>query len=111
MRSNTFFQVIGNDRLFFGHAMYSQELVSFSGALLNNIVDTIAQESSQSARGKLALEACNCIASYFKVNNEISSVCSKLMETAKSCLGADDRYLRSTIHFVHKQSPVSVGGD
>ncbi|PWA96207.1 replication protein A 70 kDa DNA-binding subunit B [Artemisia annua] len=39
--------VIGNDRLFFGHAIYSQELVSFSGALLNNIVDTIAQESSQ----------------------------------------------------------------
>ncbi|PWA95628.1 hypothetical protein CTI12_AA049240 [Artemisia annua] len=104
-------EVIGNDRLFFGHAMYSQELGSFSGVLLNSIVDTIAQESSQSARGKLALEACNCIASYFKVNHEISSVCSKLMETAKSCLGADDRYLRSTIHFVHKQSPVSVGGD
>ncbi|PWA64095.1 hypothetical protein CTI12_AA346860 [Artemisia annua] len=40
-------EVIGNDRLFFGHAMYSQELGSFSGVLLNNIVDTIAQESSQ----------------------------------------------------------------
>ncbi|GJW76170.1 VPS35 endosomal protein sorting factor-like protein isoform X1, partial [Tanacetum coccineum] len=104
-------EVIGNDRLFFGHEMYSQELGSLSGVILNNIVDTIAQESSQSARGKLALEACNCIASSFEVNHEISSVCAKLMETAKSCLAADDKYLLSTIHFVHKQSPVSVGGD
>nr|GEU91020.1 uncharacterized protein [Tanacetum cinerariifolium] len=104
-------EVIGNDRLFFGHEMYSQELGSLSGVILDNIVDTIAQESSQSARGKLALEACNCIASSFEVNHEISSVSAKLMETAKSCLGADDKYLMSTIHFVHKQSPVSVGGD
>nr|GEU91021.1 uncharacterized protein [Tanacetum cinerariifolium] len=60
-------EVIGNDRLFFGHEMYSQELGSLSGVILDNIVDTIAQESSQSARGKLALEACNCIASSFEV--------------------------------------------
>ncbi|GKF15248.1 hypothetical protein Tco_0056710 [Tanacetum coccineum] len=46
-----------------------------------------------------------------KVNHEISSVCAKLMETAKSCVGADDKYLLSTCHFVYKQSPVSVGGD
>ncbi|GJY61596.1 hypothetical protein Tco_0462253 [Tanacetum coccineum] len=48
---------------------------------------------------------------YDQVNHEISSVCAKLMETAKSCVGADDKYLLSTCHFVHKQSPVSVGGD
>ncbi|GJS35168.1 probable LRR receptor-like serine/threonine-protein kinase [Tanacetum coccineum] len=48
---------------------------------------------------------------YDQVNHEISSVCAKLMETAKSCVGADDKYLLSTCHFVHKQSPVSVWGD
>lgn len=103
-------EVIGNDRLFFGHTTYFQELVSLSSVILQNMVDIIPQETSQATRGKLALEVCNCIATSFKVNQEISSVCSKLMETARSCLGPTDRYLQSTINFVHKQSPVSVGG-
>ncbi|XP_024968287.1 UPF0505 protein-like [Cynara cardunculus var. scolymus] len=101
--------VISNDRLFFGHAMYSQELVSLSSVILHNMVDIIPQEPSQAARGKLALEACNCIASLLKVDQEISSICSKLVETAVSCLGANNKYLQSTINFVHKQSPISVG--
>ncbi|KAI7750313.1 hypothetical protein M8C21_005834 [Ambrosia artemisiifolia] len=104
-------EVIGNDRLFLGDAMYNKELGSLSRVILHNMVDTIAQEPSQVMRGKLALEACNCIASFFKVNHEVSSVCSKLMETAVSCLGGDDKYLQSTINFVHKQSPLSVGGE
>ncbi|XP_076916852.1 uncharacterized protein LOC143576701 isoform X2 [Bidens hawaiensis] len=104
-------EVIANDRLFLGDATYSQELGSLSRVILQNMVDTIAQESSQVTRGKLALEACNCIASFLKVNLEISSVCSKLMETAVSCLGGDDKYLQSTTDFVHKQSPISVGGE
>ncbi|KAK1440085.1 hypothetical protein QVD17_05910 [Tagetes erecta] len=104
-------EVIGNDRLYLGDAMYSQELRSLSGVILHNMVDTIPQESSQVTRGKLALEACNCITTFVKVNDEISSVCSKLMETAVSCLGGDDKYLQSTINFVNKQSPTSVGGE
>ncbi|XP_023737038.1 uncharacterized protein LOC111884963 isoform X1 [Lactuca sativa] len=103
-------EVFGNDSLFFGDARYSQELVSLSTLILHNMVDTIPQESSQATRGKLALEACNCIAMSFNVNQEISSVCSKLVEIARSCLGPADKYLQSTINFVHKQSPVSVGG-
>ncbi|KAL4554184.1 hypothetical protein LXL04_037361 [Taraxacum kok-saghyz] len=103
-------EVIGNDRLFYGHATYSQQLVSLSTIILHNIIDIIPQESSQNTRGKLALEACNCIATSLKVNDEISSVCSKLVETARSCLGPNDKYLQSTINFVHKQSPLSVGG-
>ncbi|KAF5781491.1 putative vacuolar protein sorting-associated protein [Helianthus annuus] len=104
-------EVFGNDLLFHGDAIYSQELGSLSRVILHNMVDTIQQEPSQVTRGKLALEACNCIASFFKVNHEISSVCSKLMETAVSCLGGDDKYLQSTNNFVHKQSPLCVGGE
>ncbi|XP_071725786.1 uncharacterized protein [Rutidosis leptorrhynchoides] len=103
-------EVIGNDRLFFGHEMYSRELESLSSVIVHNMVDTIPQESSQATRGKLALEVCNCIVSFLAVNNEISSICSKLVETATTCLGANDKYLQSTISFVHKQSPVCVEG-
>lgn len=103
-------EVFGNDSLFFGDARYTQELVSLSTLILHNMVDIIPQESSQATRGKLALEACNCIAMSFNVNQEISSVCFKLVEIARSCLGPADKYLQSTINFVHKQSPVSVGG-
>ncbi|KAI3810064.1 hypothetical protein L1987_19671 [Smallanthus sonchifolius] len=95
-------EVIGNDRLFLGDATYSQELRSLSRVILDNMVDIIPQEPSQVTRGKLALEACNCITSFYKVNDEISSICSKLMETAISCLGGGDKYLQSTINFVHK---------
>ncbi|CAH1449750.1 unnamed protein product [Lactuca virosa] len=103
-------EVFGNDSLFFGDARYTQELISLSTLILHNMVDIIPQESSQATRGNLALEACNCIAMSFNVNQEISSVCSKLVEIARSCLGPADKYLQSTINFVHKQSLVSVGG-
>ncbi|KAL8205603.1 hypothetical protein R6Q57_009154 [Mikania cordata] len=103
-------KVIGNDRLFLGDAMYSQELGSLSSIILHSMVNTIPQEPSQAMRGKLALEACNCIALFFKGNSEILSECSKLMEIAVSCLGGGDKYLQSTINFVHKQAPIFVGG-
>ncbi|KAK9057073.1 hypothetical protein SSX86_024440 [Deinandra increscens subsp. villosa] len=102
-------EVIGNDRLFLGDAMYSQELGSLSTVILNNMIDAIPQEPSQVMRGKLALESCNSIASFLKVDDELSSVCSKLIETAVSCLGGNDKYLKSTINFVNKQSPISAG--
>lgn len=38
---------------------------------------------------------------------EISVICSKLMETAKSSLNRRDRYLQSTIKFLDKHCPSS----
>ncbi|KAK7847412.1 upf0505 protein c16orf62 like protein, partial [Quercus suber] len=90
-------EIPGNDLLFFGDSSYLRELVSFAEYVLQNLVDTVQQEPSQAARGSMALEACNCIASSFMLSNEISQVCSKLIETARLCLSASDKYLQSTI--------------
>ncbi|GMY31180.1 VPS35 endosomal protein sorting factor-like isoform X1 [Fagus crenata] len=90
-------EILGNDLLFFGDSSYLHELVSLAEFVLQNLVDTIQQETSRAARGSMALEACNCIASSFMLSNEISQVCSKLIETAKLCLSASDKYLQSTI--------------
>ncbi|KAG8386102.1 hypothetical protein BUALT_Bualt03G0114100 [Buddleja alternifolia] len=58
-------EVIGNDQLFFGVQSYPQELLSLSGGVLQDIVNIIMQEPSMVIRGKIAVEACNCIASSF----------------------------------------------
>ncbi|BAT84447.1 hypothetical protein VIGAN_04182500 [Vigna angularis var. angularis] len=62
-------------------------------------------EEHMAARGIMALEACNCIASSFMLNSELSPVCLTLIETAKSCLSAKDKYLQSTIQLLNKQCP------
>ncbi|KAL2476340.1 hypothetical protein Adt_37076 [Abeliophyllum distichum] len=94
-------EVMGNDHLFFGVPAYSQELLSFSAVILQKIVNTVLEEPSMAVRGKLALEACNCIASSFTMSDETSAVSSKLVEIAKSCLSADDKYFRRTLKFLH----------
>ncbi|XP_020240326.1 VPS35 endosomal protein sorting factor-like isoform X3 [Cajanus cajan] len=103
-------QIPGNNILYYGDSSYNQELVSLSKPVLENLLSAIQQEPSQAARGIIALEACNCIASSFmQLNNELSSVCLTLVETAKSCMSAQDKYLQSTIQLLSKQSPTSVG--
>ncbi|CAK9181075.1 unnamed protein product [Ilex paraguariensis] len=96
-------EVIGNDHLFFGDPTYLQEFLSLSSSIIQNIFDVILQEPSQASRGTMALEACNCIASSFKLSGDILAVCSRLMETAKVCLSANDRYLLSTMKFFDRQ--------
>ncbi|XP_027329733.1 UPF0505 protein C16orf62 homolog isoform X3 [Abrus precatorius] len=98
----------GNDMLYYGDSSYYQELVSLSRLVLENLLGAVQQEPSQAARGIMALEACNCIASSFMVSNELSYVCRTLIETARSCLSAQDRYLQSTIQLLNKQSPTSA---
>lgn len=90
-------EMLGNDHLFFGDPTYLQELLSLSALILQNLVDFIMQEPSRVARGSMALEACNCIASSFNPSHEVLPFFSKLMETAKSCLSSNDKYLHLTI--------------
>ncbi|KAG8502780.1 hypothetical protein CXB51_000578 [Gossypium anomalum] len=61
-------EIMGNDLLFFGDS-YVRELLSLTESVLQNLVDVIEQEPSRAARGSLSLEACNCIASSFKVGS------------------------------------------
>ncbi|KAL6199402.1 hypothetical protein ACLB2K_029186 [Fragaria x ananassa] len=91
---------LGNDMLFFGHSSYLCELALMCKFVLQNLVTTIQQEPSKAARGSMALEACNCIASSFIPSQEISSICSNLIETGKSCMDSSHPYLLSTIKFM-----------
>ncbi|XP_038690110.1 VPS35 endosomal protein sorting factor-like isoform X2 [Tripterygium wilfordii] len=98
-------EVLGNDMLFFGDTSYASELISFSEPILRYLVDAIDQEPLQTNRGSMALEACNCIASSFKINDDLLMVCYKLIDTAKSCLSVNDKFLQSTIKFLDKRLP------
>ncbi|RDY10057.1 hypothetical protein CR513_05484, partial [Mucuna pruriens] len=57
----------GNDMLYYGDSSYNQELVSLCNLVLENLLSAVQQEPSQAARGIMALEACNCIASSLMV--------------------------------------------
>ncbi|KAL0362848.1 UNVERIFIED_CONTAM: VPS35 endosomal protein sorting factor-like [Sesamum calycinum] len=57
-------------------------------------------ETAEAVRGKMALEACNCVASSFKMCGETLEACSKLVEIAKACSPAADRFLQSTLKFL-----------
>ncbi|KAM1041248.1 hypothetical protein ACFX13_031192 [Malus domestica] len=101
-------KLLGNDVLFFGDSSYLHELASFCEFVLQNLVDAIQQEPSKAARGSMALEACNCIASSLILSQEISSICSNLIETGKSCMSTNNRYLQSTIKFMDHLPDSSV---
>ncbi|XP_068312077.1 uncharacterized protein [Pyrus communis] len=101
-------KLLGNDVLFFGDSSYLHELASFCEFVLQNLVDAIQQEPSKAARGSMALEACNCIASSLILSQEISSICSNLIETGKSCMSTNNRYLQSTIKFMDHLQDSSV---
>ncbi|CAH8347235.1 unnamed protein product [Eruca vesicaria subsp. sativa] len=89
-------EIIGNDLLFFGDSSYKNELVSWTQLVVGELVEAIEQETSQIARGNIALEACNCISSALVMNEKVSQLCLRLLETAEGCLGAKDKYLEAT---------------
>ncbi|XP_047979806.1 VPS35 endosomal protein sorting factor-like isoform X4 [Salvia hispanica] len=93
-------KVICNYQLFVGFPSDHQELLSLSRIALQGILNCVMQESSKE-RGKLALESCNCVASSFMVSDETLEACSKLVEIAKSCYSADDKFLQSTLKFLN----------
>ncbi|KAL3503536.1 hypothetical protein ACH5RR_037985 [Cinchona calisaya] len=93
-------KVIGSKKLIFGDPTCLEEFLSFSGAIVQKIVDIVLQEPSQASRGNLALEGCNSIASSFKVCPEVLTICSKLVEIAELSLSSDNRYLVSTKNFL-----------
>ncbi|XP_070033355.1 uncharacterized protein [Nicotiana tomentosiformis] len=99
-------EVMGNDSLFYGDQQYLQELLSVSVVILQSLIDTVLQEPIQVARGNLALDACNAIASSFEACEGASDICSKLVETAKLSLGSDNKYLQSTIEFLNSRGLV-----
>lgn len=100
-------EIMGNDLLFFGDPSYVHEIAALSECVLQNLISFIEQEPPKAARGTMALEACNCIASSFVLCQDILEVCWKLIETARLCLSADDRYLQSTIKYLNEQLPPS----
>lgn len=102
-------EVMGNDSLFYCDQQYLQELFSFSTVLLQSLIDTVLQEPIQAARGNLALDACNAVASSFEVCQGASEICSKLVETAKLSLSSNNKYLQSTIKFLNNRGFLQRG--
>ncbi|KAJ6751723.1 hypothetical protein OIU85_002176 [Salix viminalis] len=100
-------EITGNDLLFFGDPSYMHEIAALSECVLQNLISFIEQEPPKAAHGTMALEACNCIASAFVVCQDTLEVCWKLIEIGRLCLGADDRYLQSTIKYLKEQLPSS----
>nr|XP_027061539.1 UPF0505 protein-like isoform X2 [Coffea arabica] len=94
-------KVIGNHELIYGDPTCSEEILSFSRAIIEKIVDIVLQEPSQATSGNLALEGCSSIASSFRVRTDILTICSRLLEIAELSLSSDDRYLVSTKNFVN----------
>ncbi|KAL5548420.1 hypothetical protein UlMin_003651, partial [Ulmus minor] len=93
-----------------GDSSYSNEFASLSNLALQHLVDSVQQELSSAARGILALEACNCIASSFSPSSETALICTKPIETANSCLSKRDRFLQSTVKFLDKFLTIGLNG-
>ncbi|PIA28399.1 hypothetical protein AQUCO_07000016v1, partial [Aquilegia coerulea] len=102
-------EVVGNDQLFYGDASYHQELEALCSSVLTKVIDSVLQEPHKVIRGNLALEACSYILSAYKASSEISTICSKLIEIAKSCLNVNDKYMRNTVRYMDKQLSSILG--
>nr|GMC72443.1 UPF0505 protein C16orf62 homolog isoform X1 [Ipomoea batatas] len=93
---------MNNVCLFYGDPTYKEELLQVSAVILQSINNIVLLESNQAARGYLALDACNCIASTFSMCDEISEMCFQLLNTAKLAVSVDNKYLKSTLKFLNE---------
>ncbi|KAK4753037.1 hypothetical protein SAY87_021835 [Trapa incisa] len=93
-------RIPGNDVLFYDDPTYLEDYILFAEEVTGKLVDVINQEPSHVVRGRMALEACNCIALSFKMNSKISTICSELLGIAKRGLGSKDRYLKATLDLI-----------
>nr|GLL22561.1 UPF0505 protein isoform X2 [Ipomoea trifida] len=93
---------MNNVCLFYGDPTYKEELLQVSAVILQSINNIVLLESNQAARGYLALDACNCIASTFSMCDEISEMCFQLLNTAKLAVSVDNKYLKSTLEFLNE---------
>ncbi|KAJ0102793.1 hypothetical protein Patl1_04144 [Pistacia atlantica] len=98
---HTDLEIPGNDLLFYGDSSYVEELASFSEDVLKNLVDAIEQEPSTAARGNMALEACNCIVSSFKVRSK-PDIALMIVLLNENGMGSDQTLVRS--HLPMKQT-------
>lgn len=93
-------EVPGNSLLFFDDPLYHEERTSLCHCVLQNMLHAIREEDSPVARGNVALDACNCIATFMKMNDNTLAVCKELMEIAQSSLSRQDKYVGSTLGFL-----------
>ncbi|CAL9099797.1 unnamed protein product [Musa textilis] len=97
-------EVISNDQLYFGDLSFDEELSSITSLVLQILDDVIKQEMHLVTRGRLALDACNCLLVSFETSHELSLKCSSLIDIAKSCLHPKEKYLRSTVSLMDRLS-------
>ncbi|XP_064943084.1 uncharacterized protein LOC135583599 isoform X3 [Musa acuminata AAA Group] len=97
-------EVISNDQLYFGDPSFDEELSSIASLVLQILEDVIKQEMHLVTRGRLALDACNCLLVSFKTSHELSLKCSSLIDIAESCLHPKEKYLRSTVSLMDRLS-------
>nr|XP_018675419.1 PREDICTED: UPF0505 protein C16orf62 homolog isoform X3 [Musa acuminata subsp. malaccensis] len=97
-------EVISNDQLYFGDPSFDEELSSIASLVLQILEDVIKQEMHLVTRGRLALDACNCLLVSFKTSHELSLKCSSLIDIAESCLHPKEKYLRSTVNLMDRLS-------
>ncbi|KAI0496621.1 hypothetical protein KFK09_022942 [Dendrobium nobile] len=96
-------KVAGHDEMFFfGDESYEQEISLVTRDALQCLFKAIEQDPASASKGKLALEACNCLIINFKANHELHLKCSKLIEIATSCLHSKDNYLTTSVKFFEK---------
>ncbi|KAL0910251.1 hypothetical protein M5K25_021214 [Dendrobium thyrsiflorum] len=95
--------VFGHNEMFiFGDESYEQEISLVTKDALQCLFKAIEQDPASASKGKLALEACNCLIINFKANHELHLQCSKLIEIATSCLHSKDNYLKTSVNFFEK---------
>ncbi|THU53453.1 hypothetical protein C4D60_Mb10t14570 [Musa balbisiana] len=97
-------EVTSNDQLYFGDLSFDEELSSIASLVFQILEDVIKQEMHLATRGRLALDACNCLLVSFKTSRELSLKCSSLIDIAKSCLHPKEKYLRSTVSLMDRLS-------
>ncbi|URE43380.1 UPF0505 protein [Musa troglodytarum] len=97
-------EVISDDQLYFGDLSFDEELSSITSLVLQILDDVIKQEMHLVTRGRLALDACNCLLVSFETSHELSLKCSSLIDIAKSCLHPKEKYLRSTVSLMDRLS-------
>ncbi|KAG0616815.1 hypothetical protein M758_5G143800 [Ceratodon purpureus] len=98
-------QVDGNDILYFEDPLYEEELAEITAVVVDMLVTCLDQDDDKAQRGYQHLDACNALVTAFKVDGDLKTLCTGLLQKASAVLTETDAYLQVTTRCVGMGTP------
>ncbi|CAK9870815.1 unnamed protein product [Sphagnum jensenii] len=92
-------QVDSDDTLYFGDTLFHKDLADITTMVVNMLVTLLDQAADKVQGAYQALDVCNAFLTTFNVDEELNTLCSRLLQQALTSLAKSDSYLQATLQY------------